>query len=93
MPASAHASQARKEREAWRTRAAVESRRRAEALRQSNIHDRQEMARRTQSSDAMRERELDMVRLKQAQLREIRNMLSQPVDLAAAGPAGEVAEM
>ena len=51
------------------------------------------MARRTQSSDAMRERELDMVRLKQAQLREIRNMLSQPVDLAAAGPAGEVAEM
>lgn len=77
----------RKEQEAFRASAATEARRRAEALREGTQQDKVNLHRKREAVEATRERELDMVRLKQAQLREIRAMLSQPIDLATGLPA------
>jgi len=86
------ADRARKDVEAFKVSAAGEARRRAQMLREGSRQEKMEMMRRREAVDATRERELDMVRLKQAQLREIRSMLSQPVDLATGLPASMMAQ-
>ena len=82
---SATAETARREQEAWKNRAAAEARNRGEALREGLRRDRKELAAKREVHEATRQRELDMVRLKQTQLREIKAMLSQPLDFTS-GP-------
>ena len=80
MQTSATVSAARTEQEAWKDRAAAEARRRVEATRQVRREEKAELLRKTQSVEAARQREIDLVRLKQQQLLDIRAMLARPVD-------------
>ena len=77
----------RKATESFKLSAATEACRRAEALREGSRQERRELERKREEVEAMRERELDMVRLKQSQLREIRSMLAQPIDMATGLPS------
>ena len=51
-----------------------------EATRQVRREEKAELLRKTQSVEAARQREIDLVRLKQQQLLDIRAMLARPVD-------------
>ena len=76
-----HAAAARQEQETWKARAAAEARRRAEAAREERRQDKAELLQKQQTLQGARERELEMVKMKQQQLHDIKMMLAQPVDL------------
>ena len=84
---AAYAADVRMENEAHRAKAASEAKRRADALRERSRQDSHDVTRRREHAEATHQRELDMVRLKQAQLRDIRTMLAQPVDVSGGLPA------
>ena len=77
---TAAVASARVEQEEWKLRAAEEARRRAEAARQGRVEEKAEVARKRQGLEVARQRELDIVRLKQQQLHDIRAMLARPVE-------------
>jgi hypothetical protein len=82
-----HTEQQRRQAEDFKHSAASEARRRAQALREGNRKEKLELEKKREAVEVTRQRELDLVHLKQLQLREIRTMLSQPVDLSTGLPA------
>ena len=86
---AAHAAAARKEQETWKSRAAAEARRRAEAAREDRREEKSELLRKKQTLEMGRERELELVRMKQQQLHDIKMMLQQPVDMNVPSAFGD----
>lgn len=82
MSTTSAARAAKIDHEEWRQHAANETRRRADAARKSHVEDKADLSRRALEQAAARERELDMVRLKQQQLHDIRMMLARPISTA-----------
>ena len=82
-----HTEQQRRQADDFKQSAASEARRRAQALREGNRKEKLELEKKREAVEVTRQRELDLVHLKQLQLREIRTMLSQPVDLSTGLPA------
>ena len=86
MQTAVAATAARAEQERWKARAAAEAQRKAEAARQWRRDEKRQNARRKLRIEAGRERELDLLRLKQEQLHDIRLMLARPLEMAEASP-------